>query len=187
MPQARNVGGHLLRRKLPALARFRSLGNLDFQFVGVHQVLGGHTKPSRGHLLHAIVGFALLGVDAGILSAFPGIASSAEAVHGDGQGAVRLRRDCAQRHRLCAKPAQQRGLGLDFIQRNRGLPAHLQQIANRDRFPFVGQRAVELKILIRRRLDVAVHAAHDLRRIRVTLAVVPKTIEPAVLQGRSIL
>ncbi len=111
-------GGDLACGQLAAFAGLRALSNLDFEFVGMHQVVGSHTEAARSHLFHAVVGFALPRVNARIFPALAGIAAAAQPVHRDGQRAMRLRRNRAQRHGLRAEAAEQGGLGLDILDRD---------------------------------------------------------------------
>ncbi len=50
--QPGDEGRHLEAGQLPALARFRPLGDLDLQFLSPGQVVGGDAKPAGGDLLH---------------------------------------------------------------------------------------------------------------------------------------
>ena len=42
---------HLIAGKLSSFARFRSLGDLDLDLVGVYQIFRGHAEASGGYLL----------------------------------------------------------------------------------------------------------------------------------------
>ena len=50
-----NQGRDLVARELTAFAGLGSLGNLDFQFRGAGQILGGHTKPAGSDLFDPAV------------------------------------------------------------------------------------------------------------------------------------
>ena len=164
MAQTRDVSRHLARGKLSAFAGLGALGDFDFEFVGVHEVVGGHPETAGGHLLHAVVRFALLRVYDGILSALAGIAAATKTIHGNGERAMSFGRNRAQRHRLRTEAGEQRRLGLNIIHLDRSGIAHFQQIADGTGFPLAGQGAVGLEILVGRPFDVAMQAAHDFRR-----------------------
>ena len=55
VPQPRDELGHLVRRQLPALTRLGALHDLDLQFLGPHQVLGGDAEAGGRHLLDPVV------------------------------------------------------------------------------------------------------------------------------------
>ncbi len=126
--QLADVGGDLAAGQLAAFAGLGALGHLDLQLVGVLQVLGRDAEAARGHLLdlrtqavavfqgqvdldHVLAddGFQrlalgdldaleLVAVAAFVLAALARVALAADAVHGDGQGLVRLAADGAERH-----------------------------------------------------------------------------------------
>ena len=52
VPQLGDHLVHLVTRQLSALAGLGALRHLDLQLVGVHQVIRGHAKARRSHLLH---------------------------------------------------------------------------------------------------------------------------------------
>ena len=91
----------LVPRQLAALAGLGPLGDLDLQVVGVDQVLAGHAEAARGHLLDGAAPQVAVGVGreaVGVLAALAGVGPPADAVHGDGEGLVRLGRDRAVGH-----------------------------------------------------------------------------------------
>ena len=90
-PRKAQAGDHvvdLVPRELAALARLRSLGDLDLQHLGVDQVFRGHAEASGRHLLDLRV--ALGAVAARILAPFARIRARPEPVHGDGECLMRL-------------------------------------------------------------------------------------------------
>ncbi len=96
----------------------------------MHQVLSGDAESARCNLLHAIAGLRLVAIDVRIFAAFAGVAARAQAVHGDGESAMRFRRNRAQRHGLCAEAAEQRSFCLDCVERH-GISGHdLKQVAD---------------------------------------------------------
>src|SRR3989442_7105883 len=83
MSEMGDVGSHFRSRKLAAFAWLGALRHLDFQFVRLYQVLGGDTKPRRGHLLDAIACLRLAAMDLRVLATLSRVATRPQAVHGD--------------------------------------------------------------------------------------------------------
>ena len=106
MAQPGDVGRHLDRWQLTTFTRLGSLGHLDFEFVGVHQIFRCHTEAARSNLLDAVVGLGIVGIDVRIFATFSGVAAPAEPVHGDAQGAMSFGRNCTQGHSLRTEAAQ---------------------------------------------------------------------------------
>ena len=185
VPQTRDVDGNFAGRKLSAFARLRALRNLDFEFVGVHQIFGSHSEARRRHLLDPVVGLAAVAVDLGVFAALAGIAAAAEAVHGDGESAVRLRRNRAQRHGLRAEAAQDRSFGFHLVERQRLAGNNLQQVPDCDRLSLLAEFHEGAMIFVGGKFDVAMHSPHQLRRAGVLLSLVAEAIEPVVLQFRA--
>ena len=135
MPQPCNHLVHLVPRQLAALAGLRALRHLDLQLVGVDQVVRRHSESSRGDLLHraateVAVRVALKALL--VLPALAGVRLSADAVHGDRQGLVRLLADRAKRHRAGHEPFHDLGRRLNLVERNRCLgELDLEQSAQR--------------------------------------------------------
>ena len=91
MPEPGDIDRHLSRRKLAALSGLCSLSDLYFQLIGVDEILGGNTKSRGSHLLDAVVRLASVTVDFRVFSALPGVAATAQAIHGDSERTMRLR------------------------------------------------------------------------------------------------
>ena len=91
MPDARNVLTDFLSRQLPALARLRSLRHFDFEFLGVHQVIGGDAEPRRSHLFDLVGRGRFIPVCIRIFPAFAGIAARPKLVHRQRERAMRFR------------------------------------------------------------------------------------------------
>ena len=130
---------HLAARQLAALARLGALGDLDLQHLGVDQVGRGDAEPARGDLLdlrHP------RGTVAGrVLAALAAVRAAAQAVHGLGQGLVRLGRERAQGHGGGVEAAEDRSLGLDLVERDRlDARAQAEQVAQGGRRPVVDER-----------------------------------------------
>src|SRR6267378_1810437 len=66
-----------------------------------------------------------------VLAALAGVRLAADAIHGDGEGGVRLGRDRAERHGPGGKALDDGGGGLDLVERNRLAPleAEVEQAA----------------------------------------------------------
>ncbi len=93
MAQLGNKLGHLEAGQLPTFARFGPLRNLNFQLAAIVQVLRGHPKTPRCHLLDG--GGCIIPIRAWfgacrVLAPFPGIGFGTNPVHGDGEGLVRF-------------------------------------------------------------------------------------------------
>lgn len=88
--------GDLVTGQLAPFTGLGTLGDFYLHHVRVHQVVRGDAKATGRHLLDARV---LLGTKTlGIFTAFAGVALTAEAVHGDGQGLVGFRAEGADGH-----------------------------------------------------------------------------------------
>src|SRR5712692_3855272 len=99
--QLRDERRYFGRWKLSALAGLGPLRHLDLQFFGAHKVLGCDAETSRGHLLDlAAHGDAThrFVIPVGVFAALARIVAPADAVHGDGDGLVRLWTQRAKRH-----------------------------------------------------------------------------------------
>ena len=94
-------GPHLVAGQLAALTGLGALGHLDLDVVGLDEVLAGDAEPARGRLLDgaaAVVAVGVAHVAARVLPALAGVRLASDAVHGDGQGLVRLGGDGAVGH-----------------------------------------------------------------------------------------
>ncbi|SKZ72348.1 Uncharacterised protein [Mycobacteroides abscessus subsp. abscessus] len=113
---------HLVRRKLAALTGFRALRHLDLDVGAVAQVVRGDTEASRRDLLDRTatpVTVLVVMETTRILAALTGIRPSAESVHGDGQGLVRLGRDRTEAHRAGRETLDDLTRGFDLVDRDR--------------------------------------------------------------------
>ena len=98
---------HLGAWQLAALTGLGALGHLDLEFLGIDQILAGHTKAPGCHLLDG----GILGVAVGqgnktfrIFAALAGVGLAAQTVHGDGQGLMGLLGDGSIAHRAGLEP-----------------------------------------------------------------------------------
>ena len=108
---------HLVAGKLPAFPGLGPLRHLDLQFVGVHQVVGGHPEAPGSHLFHRA---AALGPETlFVFPALAGVGLAADAVHGDGQGLVGFFRNRAERHGPGGEALDDVDGRLHFFERNR--------------------------------------------------------------------
>ena len=131
--QFTDVLGHFATWQLAAFSRLGTLGHLDLDLICRIQILGRYTKSTgcdlfdfgaqrvtilQGHVhfnlrvsndtLQALTRFdgdalELLAVASRILAALTGVAFTANAVHGHGQGCMRFRGDGPQGHRTCGE------------------------------------------------------------------------------------
>jgi hypothetical protein len=81
MANARDVGGDFFRGKLAAFAGLGPLRHLDFELLGVNEVVGGNTKAPGSDLLDFVSGVRLLRPEVRVLAALASIAAAAELVH----------------------------------------------------------------------------------------------------------
>ncbi len=112
---------HFVAGKLAALAGLGALRHLDLQFVCVHQVVGGDAEARRSDLLDRRAAQIAVGISleaAFVFPAFARVGFAADAVHGDGQGLVRLLADGAERHRAGSEALDDRRSRLHLLQRN---------------------------------------------------------------------
>ena len=126
----------LVAGQLAALAGLGALRHLDLQLVGVGEVVGRDAEAGRGNLLdgraHGVAVGHLL-VAHGVLAALAGVAAPPDAVHGNGQGAVRLVRNRAERHGPGGEAVHDGRGRLYLAQRNRSpVLGKAQQPANRE-------------------------------------------------------
>ncbi|CAB4704754.1 unannotated protein [freshwater metagenome] len=105
---------HLVTGQLTALTGFGSLGHLDLQIVGVHQVLAGNAEAATGHLLDRAAPLRVVQT-LGILAALTGVALGADRVHRHGERLVRLSADAAVAHRSGTEPLHDLAHRLDFL------------------------------------------------------------------------
>ena len=83
----------LFAGQFAAFARFRALGHFDLQLPGIDKVMARHAETSTGHLLDRRIfriAVRFQNVACRIFAAFAGVALAPEAVHGNGEGFVRL-------------------------------------------------------------------------------------------------
>ena len=122
-----------MSRQLTAFAWLGTLGHFNLQLLSIHQVMRGHSKTTRCHLLNIrIFGIAVRQrcKSFRILTTFPGIAFSAYAIHGNGQCLMRFFTDCPKRHGTGGKPLYNFAGGLHVFKRDRfGRPVKLKQSA----------------------------------------------------------
>src|SRR6185436_20361838 len=113
----------LVPGQLAAFARLRALRHLDLQVLGVDEIFAGDAEARRGHLLDRALSRVAVRVELvarRILAAFAGVRLGAEAVHGDGEGLVRLLADRAVGHGAGGEALDDRLDRLDLVDRHRG-------------------------------------------------------------------
>src|SRR5207302_5118979 len=107
--------------ELPALAGLGALGHLDLKIGGVDEVLAGDAEAPGRDLLDrapAPIAVGVAPVARGVLAALAGIGPATDAVHGDGEGLVRLLADGAVGHGAGGEPPQDRLDRLDLLDRH---------------------------------------------------------------------
>src|SRR5580658_6980924 len=122
MADARDHVVYFVARKLAALAGFRALRHLYLQLVGIHQIICGDAEACRGHLLDGAAAQVSAGIGLEAFFVFPalaGVGFAADAVHGDGQGFVRLFADGAERHGARGEALHDFFCRLNFVERDR--------------------------------------------------------------------
>ena len=124
---------HLRARKLAAFTGLGTLGHLDLDFACLGEVEAGDTETTGCHLLDGTVLRVTLLIGPGvaffIFTAFTGVRLTADAVHGDGEGFVRLFGDGAIAHGTCLEPLHDRIDGFDFFDWHRFARLEVQQAA----------------------------------------------------------
>ena len=133
MTHARDHRVDLMARKLTAFAGLRALRHLDLDLVRVAQIFRSDAEMARGHLLDGgafgiSVGHRL--ETFGFFAAFARVGASADAVHGDSQGRMRLVGDRAEGHRAAGETLHDFGSRFDLVQRDRRVgPLEFEQAA----------------------------------------------------------
>ena len=118
-------------RKVAAFARLGTLGELDLQIGGMHQIVAGHAEARRCDLLDLAVTQRIVDAVFGF-SAFAGVGTCADGVHGDGEGLVRLLRDGSVAHGAGGETLDDLAGRLDFADVNRfAIGLELHQAAQR--------------------------------------------------------
>ena len=118
MPHFGDPGVDLPTWQLTPLTGLGTLCHLNLQLFGLGQVIAGHPKAPRRHLLNRAVPRIAVGVKdvaRRVFPAFACIALAANAVHGNRQRLVRLFTDRTIRHGACLKPFHDRLDGLYFV------------------------------------------------------------------------
>ena len=196
-----DVGRRLLAGQLAALARLRTLGDLDLELVGSGEVGGGHAEPCRGDLLDPGVVAAAVGgrgVPGGVFPTLAGVRGAARALDADRQRLVGLGAQGADAHRRHDEAADDVAGGFDLRERDGRRGGADAQLVARD--GAVGRRARERGAVpsqgslgVARGVDVGfgefavagqdLDLAGDPRREEVGLAVGAEPGEPGVGQA----
>ena len=118
----------LVTGKLTALARLRTLGDLDLELVGVDEIGARHAEAARRNLLDRAASRISVGVRLpalGIFAALSGIAPAPDPVHRDRERLVCLGRDRAIGHRPRAEARDDRSRLLHLFEGHR-IPVELE-------------------------------------------------------------
>ena len=129
---------HLEAGQLAALARLRTLRDLDLDLTAIVQVFSGDTKPARSDLLDGGIGIVAIGpgfCPRRVLTTLATVAARANPVHRDGKRLMRLGRERTQRNAGRQQPLADFGDALHLLQRDglEALGAEIQQVAQRNR------------------------------------------------------
>ena len=122
MPHTRDVLIHLMARKLSAFTRLRPLRHLDLNIIGIDQIFRRHAKAAGRHLLDGGThGIAIRHGREAIrfLTAFAGIGTPADAVHGDGKRGMRFPADGTKAHRTSREALHDLMRRFNFLKRDR--------------------------------------------------------------------
>ena len=189
-----DVPGHLVPGELPALAGLGALSHLDLEVVRVDQVLGGDAEAPGRHLLDRRSHRVAVGqahVAGRVLAALAGVRFTPDAVHRDGQRAVRLRRERPERHRAGGEALDDLARRLDLLERD-GVLGVLdgEEAAQRHQALalVVDERGVLAVGGVAARAGRVLELGHGLRRPQVGLAagterVVASGVEGAAIEG----
>ena len=174
---------HLDAGKLAALAGLRALGHLDLDLAAVVQVFRRHAEAAGSDLLdrRARVVAVRPRPEAGrILAALAAVGLRADAVHGDGEGLVRLRAQRAERDARGDQPLADVGDRLDLVERHRLLDLlEAEQVAQVDRPLFIDRVRIALVEVVAVGLHRALQGMHHIAVEGVTLAGAPVAVQPA--------
>ena len=168
--------------QLAALAGLGALGHLDLQHLGVDQILRRHAETAGGDLLDFRV---LLGLVARrILPALAGIRTRTQAVHGDGQRLVRLRRQCAQGHAGAVEAREDSADRFDLLECDAGcVRLQFQKIPQaRDR-PLIDELGKLLVAVVIARHDRGLQRGDHVRVVHVVLAAVHVLEQPSLFDA----
>ena len=115
-------GINLGARQLTALARLCTLRHLDLDFFGVDEILTGHTKTTRSHLLDGGILRIAIGhgpITLRVLATFTGVALATNTIHGDGKRFVSFLTDRAVAHGARLEATHDVFDGLNLFERDR--------------------------------------------------------------------
>ena len=131
---------HLITRQLTTFTRFSTLGDLDLDLIGVHQILRGDTETAGSDLLdgRAERQPILTRCEAsGILATLSGVAASMYLVHGHGHGLVCLLADRAKTHRSGHEATHDGLFRLHLLQGDGFARLEGEEVTQEDRFRLV--------------------------------------------------
>ena len=180
--QLGNQRADLVARQLTAFARLGPLGHLDLQHFGVDQVMRGHAKAARRHLLD--LGHLDRAVAGRIFAALTRVGAPAQAVHRLGQRFVGFWRQRAQRHARRVKALENGFHRLDFVQRDGLVGLELEQVAEHRHRTGVHQVGVGLIGVVIAVLHRLLQHHHHVRVIGVVFLAVD-VLEQAALGNRA--
>src|SRR6202171_1279125 len=90
VPDACDVFRDFARGQLAAFAGLGSLRDFDFELLGVNEVVRGNAATAGGYLLNFVGSLRFAAVQRRIFSAFTGVATAAEGIHRQSEGAMGL-------------------------------------------------------------------------------------------------
>ena len=143
-PSLRDRLIHLHPHQLPTLPRLGTLAHLYLNFIPRHQILGRHSEPARGNLLHRSPDSVRKIVR--ILPALPGITPPANLPHRQKNITLRLRTNRPERHRSGPKRSQNSLHRLRLLQRDHIPRVHrLKKMPQRHRLTLCAQFQKRIK------------------------------------------
>ena len=178
-------------RQLAALTGLGALGHLDLKLLGVDQVLAGHAKAPRRHLLDGGVLRIAVGQGSealGVFATFTGVGLAAQPVHGDGQSLVGLLGNGTIAHRAGLEALHDGLDGLHFFDGDRVGRLEVEQTAQGGPVLelFVDRLGVILEGLVVARAHGLLQLVDRVGIEQVVLAIAAPLVAAADIEGRAL-
>ena len=187
MAHARDDRVDLVSGKLPSLARFGALGDLDLELAGADAVRRRHAEAAAGHLLDRAAAALAAGqgrIAGRILAALSAVAAGADAVHRAGDRLVRLGTERAEGHGAGDEAAHDLLYRLHLVQRHRSGRPEGEGAAQGEEAPgtVVDARGVFPEAIEALLADGPLQQGDGLRAPQVPLAIAAHGVEAAARQ-----